>query len=802
MKEAGGAECGGEALFEDLDFPSDDTSLFSDSSTPIAKLQADITWQRPQVLPPDQPQWGDSRLHGSYERLWAGQVSEALVDLTGGVAERWSLGESEEEQRLERDSDQVRRRRLDLNLLYPVKDECALSCSTHSSPGGASELGQYHALTVMEWLDVKTVSGSKVLLLRIRNPWGRCCWGGAWMGSGVGWRSVDPVSALDLQARAAEGEFWLDETNFLSQFDDVTVGYPINDEGTLLTHNHQLAGRWMRGHTAGGSRNSSSYGSNPKFWLKVCERGEVLVSLLQHRKWRNTEKYAQTPLDESNNATHQHYQAIALHMWKVEKRRFNLSRMLNKPPCASTHCHAYQREVVLHGQLEPGYYLLIPSTYQPGAEARFLIRAFSSTSTSLSALKSPAPSLPLTTDGEWETSYFRGSWVEGQTAGGSRNFLSHWQNPCFPFSVCDESAVTSGVNVRITLHQSRPDTDLHPIAFHIYKDPEGESEQTLPRDEDPAASCVPHCYTQDVSLACCLPPGAYTIVPSTYHPDCSAHFTLSLARRIHRKVVRSQERLGSAIQEVNLSHLCDAKLVLWDCCCFTDVSSPPSASWPMMKEPVLIIIIIIIIIIHPHHGGCVCARSHALLKDDDSGDHDQDQGSPKDSEKEKAEDEDKEQNISKKKMVVPGAGEHPLQYNYTFWYSRRTPGRPASTQSYEQNIKQIGSFASDDANKMGGKWIIRLRKGLASRCWENLILAMLGEQFMVGEEICGAVVSVRFQVCVFVMCWGRTSLEKNTSMWIGTVEYEDRAKVRNRGKKTIPSLRQIGNEPKSLSTEH
>lgn len=52
----------------------------------------------------------------------------------------------------------------------------------------------------------------------------------------------------------------------------------------------------------------------------------------------------------------------------------------------------------------------------------------------------------------------------------------------------------------------------------------------------------------------------------------------------------------------------------------------------------------------------------------------------------------------------------------------------------------------DDANKNGGKWIIRLRKGLASRCWENLILAMLGEQFMVGEEICGAVVSVRFQV--------------------------------------------------------
>lgn len=58
-------------------------------------------------------------------------------------------------------------------------------------------------------------------------------------------------------------------------------------------------------------------------------------------------------------------------------------------------------------------------------------------------------------------------------------------------------------------------------------------------------------------------------------------------------------------------------------------------------------------------------------------------------------------------------------------------------------------FFEDEANQKGGKWIVRLRKGLVSRCWENLILAMLGEQFMVGEEICGAVVSIRFQVNKF-----------------------------------------------------
>lgn len=48
------------------------------------------------------------------------------------------------------------------------------------------------------------------------------------------------------------------------------------------------------------------------------------------------------------------------------------------------------------------------------------------------------------------------------------------------------------------------------------------------------ASCVPHCYTQEVSLALRLPPGLYAIVPSTYQPDCTADFTLSVALRIHR----------------------------------------------------------------------------------------------------------------------------------------------------------------------------------------------------------------------------------------------------------------------------
>ncbi|KAL7305373.1 hypothetical protein TKK_0002117 [Trichogramma kaykai] len=155
--------------------------------------------------------------------------------------------------------------------------------------------------------------------------------------------------------------------------------------------------------------------------------------------------------------------------------------------------------------------------------------------------------------------------------------------------------------------------------------------------------------------------------------------------------------------------------------------------------------------------------------------------------------------MEKEDLVAPTINphEHKLQYAYALWYSRRNPGKQNSIQAFDQNLKLIGRFASveqfwglyshltrpselathtdfhlfkigikpmweDEANQRGGKWIVRLRKGLASRCWENLILAMLGEQFMVGEEICGAVVSIRFQediICV----WNKTAQDVATT---------------------------------------
>ena len=65
----------------------------------------------------------------------------------------------------------------------------------------------------------------------------------------------------------------------------------------------------------------------------------------------------------------------------------------------------------------------------------------------------------------------------------------------------------------------------------------------------------------------------------------------------------------------------------------------------------------------------------------------------------------------------------------------------------------------------GGKWIVRLKKGLAARYWEDVLLAILGGQFRVGDEICGCVLSVRYQEDILSI-WNRSADSRRVCMQI------------------------------------
>lgn len=98
-----------------------------------------------------------------------------------------------------------------------------------------------------------------------------------------------------------------------------------------------------------------------------------------------------------------------------------------------------------------------------------------------------------------------------------------------------------------------------------------------------------------------------------------------------------------------------------------------------------------------------------------------------------------------------------IQVEY-FWRIYDYLKRPKDLHYTEYHLFKEGITPTweDPQNKAGGKWMIRLKKGIASRYWEDIILAIIGEQFDVGSEICGAVLSVRNNEDI-VSIWNKTA---------------------------------------------
>ncbi|XP_053315410.1 calpain-10 [Spea bombifrons] len=485
-----------------------------------------------------------AKLHGCYEALWAGQVADALVDLTGGLVERWPLGVGE-------DSNQEQM----FNRMLELKDTCSLSCSVLHCREGAAELGEFHAFTITDIKWVVTNGSQKLLMLRVHNPWGRSTWGGYWGKSGEGWCVICPEVSSQLQSQIQEGEFWVEKTEFMQEFNEVTVGFPVSEDGYVLSiwtdfpliYTQQMYGSWVKGQSAGGSRNNASFSNNPKFWLRVREHSEVYLVLMQrpHHVSQAIPKIGGVPQKETEpNKDTLH--AVGLHVWKVEKRKFNLKKTLLSPPVVGTSSHSYDRQFHLHCDLSPGYHLLVPSTFLRDTEGNFLLRVVSTGQVTLSEMVPAHPVVPVredVTQGNWDILKIQGEWKKGKSSGGSRNFPSYHLNPSLPFNVPSGCRV-----VRVTLQQHCQEDKCLAIGFHVYKVPNDKHVSLL--SGKPCASCVPHCHSLEVSQSYALTPGQYILVPSTYLPDQESGFTVTISTKIDRKPIQSQETLGPILKEV------------------------------------------------------------------------------------------------------------------------------------------------------------------------------------------------------------------------------------------------------------
>jgi translation initiation factor 4E len=87
----------------------------------------------------------------------------------------------------------------------------------------------------------------------------------------------------------------------------------------------------------------------------------------------------------------------------------------------------------------------------------------------------------------------------------------------------------------------------------------------------------------------------------------------------------------------------------------------------------------------------------------------------------------------------------------------KPPSKLEKNSNYHLFKKGIKPMWEDEANANGGKWVLTMKNNpqLLDRCWNWLAMALVGEDLDEGDEICGAVVSLRSKVDR-IQLWSRS----------------------------------------------
>lgn len=339
-----------------------------------------------------------AKLSWSYEGLEAGQTSDALIDMTGGIEESYELKE-------------VERGTFFDTLGYALAHDAMMGCSIHADPSEREVklpsgliMGHAYAITAVVTLNV---NGRTVKLVRVRNPWGNEVeWNGAWSDRDPVWNQLPYQDRQNLgQQSRADGEFWMTYEDWIENFHQIQICSVSPD--TLKSSRSgpdgyqwnclQFDGEWVNGVSAGGSgkgRNSKVFWQNPQYLVRLpyADPGHndcVLIAACLQKytrqkrmqvNGRSAEEYIQLRLYRVNDGVD-----VSIYQSGVGEKIYpkDLERI------GTSGAYINKREVTYQCRVPPGNYIIIPSTYDANKEAKFLLRLYT---------ESPADSISMNVD--------------------------------------------------------------------------------------------------------------------------------------------------------------------------------------------------------------------------------------------------------------------------------------------------------------------------------------------------------------------------------------------------------------------
>lgn len=346
-----------------------------------------------------------AKLYGCYENLVGGQLSDALQDVSGGVAETIHVkkflkgDESDSEGRLFENLQTA------FNLGALVVAAIAAKTKDEIEQSLDCGLVKGHAYAVSAVLDIDLDASSsshlrnlilgnkkKQKLIRLHNPWGEKEWNGDWSDNSAQWQNVSEEKKKEMGVSVEEdGEFWMPWDSFVYYFTDISLCELFNTSCFSLSKRYLetiVYGEWTTngrksgapGDRAGGCHNFKAFFcNNPQYTFEVATPSDVMLALTQ--KEPNEGEKRRDP-----------FVTIGLHIMKIENNRKHRVHQPMQAVAISEYMNA--RSVFLHLRTLPiGRYMLLPTTFAPREQAEFLMRIYSEQKIHLKRIEKDAPNV-------------------------------------------------------------------------------------------------------------------------------------------------------------------------------------------------------------------------------------------------------------------------------------------------------------------------------------------------------------------------------------------------------------------------
>ncbi|KNC54730.1 calpain B [Thecamonas trahens ATCC 50062] len=255
--------------------------------------------------------------------------------------------------------------------------------------------------------------------------------------------------------------------------------------------NAEIEGAWA-GVSAGGCVNNPSWNANPQFALTVSAPGDYIIELHQ------PQSPAHPPF----------YIGCLVLTGDARKDRALASEVIGK----TSFTNAYSVSVSL--TLEPGTYIVIPSTFYPGNESAFTLAAIAPAGVSAAEWAHLHVAVAGVTgvEGRWH----------GKLAGGCRGRANWHRNPQYLLT----SDTDATLEISLVQPESTPSDALPYVGWSAFPVPSNSKRLLAASSSDTLASTP---CTNARNVAAALDVTADTpvlIIPSTYHPDVEASFEL------------------------------------------------------------------------------------------------------------------------------------------------------------------------------------------------------------------------------------------------------------------------------------